>query len=288
MMKCHTRHIRTVALLGVLLSGCTSAPPPFVTTPSATQPEHGDGARWSRTTPRPTHQAALPESQFDARLFMLKSELLTTLPESPKKLDIPLYDDGERAGQPFVFYSFAKQRERQLGLPAPELAHDEVLLRVWWTYQTGLTQPGMVFEFRKNNGEWSACAFDYKVEVDTGRLYEKVVNISNRDFVPTSGWETLERIVKENEIPTLLTCDHVKGYTDRMRDYFKLRSPIPLHTYSIEYTTPETYRFYVYDHPALIRDNVREAELFCRFLEELSKFDSATQDALNKMPPGKP
>gem|GEM_PF-4932037 len=277
------RRIGMIVALGGLLSGCAKDSLPLEATTKYTHPtsppEPAGGTQWERAAATSTQQVSPSErtAQLEWGLFFPERKPHPPPPETSKKLDIPRYDERhpEYAGQPFVYYSFAKQRERQLGLPAPELAQDEVFLRLWWTHQHGLTQPGTVFEFRKDHGTWTGRVLTYDVTFDAWAHYEKVSNARTRDFVPASGWQMLERIVEENEIPTLPTCEHVKDYAYWMRDQFKRNPPEALSTYSIEYATPETYRFYVYDSPVLIREKVREAALLCRFGEALANLDSA-------------
>ena len=205
-------------------------------------------------------------------------------PETTKRLDIPLYGDGDHyPGKPFVYYTFAKQREQQLKLQAPELSQDDILIRIWWTHQSGLQQDGAVYTFTKNSGKWSGHVQEYTVSFNMRQFYERVSNVEAREFAPTRGWETFERLINECEIPTLKTCDHVENYIHWMREYFKENPRQALHTTAIEYATPETYRFYTYDSPQLIRDKVREAELFTRFLQGFGKLDSTFLFAL---PPG--
>ena len=248
-------------ILGILLAGCSTAPPPFPFEPITMKPI-------SARSPveMPTNTAVF-RMDFPSRPIPHAAP-----PESPKHLDIPRYgEDDFKSGHPFFYYTTAKQREMQLKLSAPELAQDEVLLRIWWTYQTGLTQPGALLEVSKNNGEWAGRVFEYNVTFDTWNYNETVANIRRVDFIPSSGWETFERILDENEIPTLLACDYVKDYDFWLREYFLKNPPQALHTYSVEYATPDTYRFYMYVSPLLIRDKVREANLFCTFGDELTK-----------------
>ena len=194
-------------------------------------------------------------------------------PESGKQLDIPRYTDGEHDGQPFFYYTTAKQREKQLGLSAPELSDDETLLRIWWTIQSGLRQPGRLLEFVKNDGQWSGRVFDYKMAFDTWKFHENVYDVKRREFVPASDWDTLDRLLAEYEIPALPACDFVEDYDRSLAEICKENPHTILSTFSVEYATPEIYRFYEYTSPGLIRGKIREAELFSAFLEKIGEFD---------------
>ena len=197
-------------------------------------------------------------------------------PVSPKQLDIPHYGQEHRIypGKPVVYYTFAKQRERQLELSAPEFSGDEFLLRVWWTWQRGASQSGSLREFKKSNGEWQARVIRYNVVFDGFRHYEKISDVRSREFTPLGGWEKFESMMDAHLISMLPTSDAVEGYNLAMYEFLRDKPAQPTTTYSVEIATPEHYRFYFYDSPALIRDKIREADLLASFIDALRDMET--------------
>ena len=202
------------------------------------------------------------------------------VPETSKELDIPHYNEfSDKSGKPFFYYTTAKQREKQLHLTQPELTQDDILLRVWWTLPHNLTQPGILFEFVKNNGEWSGRELKYKVKFDPWQNFEEISNVKTREFIPTPGWDAFENLLTQCEISTLTTCDWVEDYNFWISQLIQTTPPrtlsaTPFHVFSVEYATPQKYRFYAYFCADLLQDKIREAELFCTFLDALDKLDS--------------
>jgi hypothetical protein len=92
------------------------------------------------------------------------------IPETTKDLSIARYcEPGHRwLGEPFVYYTYAKQREKQLSLAEPELSQAKRILRVWGTFSSHpRRQPGFLAEFTFADDAWTGRVYDYRV-----RYYE--------------------------------------------------------------------------------------------------------------------
>lgn len=201
------------------------------------------------------------------------------VPETHKELDIPRYDEsrGVMAGKPFVYYTFAKQREAQLGLDPAELSPHERLLRVWGTFSSHpRRQRGFLAEFIFDDGEWSGRFHDYFIRYDEWKHYERIVDTKNFRLSPEDGWEHFETLLRETGLTGLPTDEQIPG----LSDWIRRNRVSTASTYSEEYSTPDSYRFFIYQNPHETQKHFEEAANFMRFHDamfEIIRHSHATQ-----------
>lgn len=199
------------------------------------------------------------------------------IPETPKQLDIPRYENG----QPYFFYTTAKQRESQLNLTPPEFGVEDILLRIYWTWSPGLQQKGSLYEFRKFNGTWKGQILIYDVRFDPWRNYETVANVRRTNFVPANGWEEFERRLVLHGIAELITDDDMEGFRSWIHGYLQKNPTHIIDAFSVEYATPNLYRFYLNRDPRLAGDCFLGSAEFNKFLIYISEgFAGAEESTL--------
>lgn len=186
------------------------------------------------------------------------------VPETHKELDIPRYDDtrGVMAGKPFVYYTYAKQREEQLELEPPELSSHERLLRVWGTFSSHpRRQRGFLAEFIFDDGEWAGRFHDYFIRYDAWKHFERIVDSKSFPLSPEDGWESFETLLRETGLTGLPTDEQVAG----LPDWIRRNRVSTASTYSVEYSTPDRCRFFIYQNPHETQKHFDEAARFMRF-----------------------
>ena len=135
-----------------------------------------------------------------------------------------------------------------------------------------MKQKGSLREFVKNNGRWSGRVLMYDVRVDEWTNYENICNVKESEFMPADGWDEFERSMLKQQIPSLPPDHTVAGYAEWLnRNKYLARNPLHiLNIYSVEYATPESYRFYVWRAPEIARGETPQADAFCGFLDYLA------------------
>lgn len=190
------------------------------------------------------------------------------VPQSSKLLDVPRYDEsrGDFAGKPFVYYSWAKAREEQLGLESPEISQTDRILRVWGTFSYHpRRQRGFLAEFVHNGTGWNARFYDYILHYNQWGNTEEIRDMRSFALIPERGWEPFDEILKETGIADLPTDERVPGLLDWVR-----RNRISTAaTYSVEYSTPKLYRFFIFQNPQKTQEQFDEASCFMRFHDYL-------------------
>ena len=192
------------------------------------------------------------------------------VPKSSKTLDVPRYDEsrGAFAGKPFVYYSWAKAREKQLDLESPEISKAIQILRVWGTFSYHPhRQKGFLADFRHNGTGWSGRFYDYVIRYSQWGNKEEIRDTRSFALVPEPGWNQFEQILKETRLVDLPTDERVPGLSDWVR-----RNGISTAaTYSVEYSTPKRYRFFIFQNPQKTQAQFGEASDFIRFHDYLFK-----------------
>ncbi|NLB69192.1 MAG: hypothetical protein GX804_05850 [Lentisphaerae bacterium] len=190
------------------------------------------------------------------------------VPQSSKLLDIPRYDEsrGDFAGKPFVYYSWAKAREEQLNLESPEISETDQIIRVWGTFSYHpRRQKGFLAEFVHDGSLWHGHFYDYLIFYNPWGNTEEIKDMQSFTLVPESGWDNFEEILKETKLVSLSTDEKVPGLSE-----WVLRNGIcTAATYSVEYSTPIQYRFFIYQNPQETQAQFREAANFMRFHDYL-------------------
>jgi len=187
------------------------------------------------------------------------------IPHSPKRLDIPRYDEHITGrGRPYVFYTYAKQRQRQLNLDEPEFSADDVLLRVYLTFSgDGVYQRGALLEFRKNGETWQGRGWRYEVFYNQWSHREELSRIQPQELAPRKGWADFEAVfasVDFERLPTEWALEHLMEWLERTRP------PLNGPTLTIEYATPALYRLMVFTAPNVTRDGAEEARRLDAFM----------------------
>lgn len=169
----------------------------------------------------------------------------TPLPESSKQLDIPKYGNDHRlSGYPYVYWHFCKQKQQQLKLQSPETSSDSLLFRMWITNPVGRAgQPHLLLELRKDSISWHGTLVLMRVDFQSKTLKETITRSKTTDLKPLStSWEKLADSLKFYQADILPTDDQIPGYYDNYSGYGNNNM-----TFSFEYATKESYRFYQYN-----------------------------------------
>lgn len=187
-----------------------------------------------------------------------------SVPETSKLVDVPRYDEsrGDFAGKPFVYYSWAKAREEQLNLQSPETSEANRLLRVWGTFSYHpRRQRGFLAEFVHNDAGWNGRFYDYLIRYNQWGNSEKIEDTRSFALTPEAGWDRFDEILKETGLVGLPTDERVPG----LRDWVRQNRISTAATYSVECSTPTSYRFFIFQNPQETQAQFGEASSFMRF-----------------------
>jgi hypothetical protein len=190
------------------------------------------------------------------------------VPQSSKLLDVPRYDEsrGNFAGKPFVYYSWAKVREKQLGLESPEISETNRILRVWGTFSYHLRrQRGFLAEFVHNGTGWNGRFYDYIIHYNQWGNTEEIRDTRSFALVPETGWDQFDDILKKTGLVDLPTDERVPG----LKEWVRRNGVDTAATYSVEYSTPKLYRFFIFQNPQETQAQFGEASNFMRFHDYL-------------------
>lgn len=169
----------------------------------------------------------------------------TPLPKSSKHLDVPKYGTEHRlSGYPYVYWHFNKQKQQQLGLQSPETSPDSLLFRMWVTNPVGRAgQPHLLLELRKDSISWHGTLVLMRVDFQSKTLKETITRSKTTDLKPlATSWEKLADSLKFYQVDILPTDDQIPEYYDKYTGYGNNNM-----TFSFEYATKESYRFYQYN-----------------------------------------
>lgn len=187
-----------------------------------------------------------------------------SIPHTNKVVDVPRYDEtrGDFVGKPFVYYTWAKQREEQLGLESPEVSKTNRLLRIWGSFSYHPRQQrGFLAEFVYDGSSWSGRFYDYTIQYNPWGNSEEIVKKRSFDLVPQHGWESFGNTLHETRLIDLSTDEKIPGLK-----YFVCVNKIDTAaTYSVEYSTPNAYRFFIYQKPQKTQAHFDAAARFMRF-----------------------
>jgi hypothetical protein len=190
------------------------------------------------------------------------------IPQSSKKLDIPKYPDGE----PFVYWLFSKQKEKQLNLNGSENSNDSILLRIWAVSPIGKkNQRHDLFEFRFNENNCSVQFINMSVNLNKRKREEKITNYYVNTFSSNINCKVVIDSLFFYKIDLLPTDNLLPDY-DKKFNYYNYET-----TFCFEFSTPTTYRFYQYNNlPQLIHEYWQACNIsdFLIFLDREFKLDS--------------
>lgn len=174
-----------------------------------------------------------------------QQKLITPVPLSEKKLEIPLYETGENATFPYVYWHFSKQKEKQLGLRSPETDKNSTIFRVWITHPIGMkNQPHGLIEIIKDSAGWKGLLILMNVNFNHKKLSETIVKSKTIELNPSeSDWTTIMDSLIYYKITELPTDDRIPDYCVN-EDCYGNNEP----TYSFEYSTTDQYRFFQYNN----------------------------------------
>ena len=210
---------------------------------------------------------------------------LFPIPETTKKLDIPKYDANHPfGGYPFIFWHFAKQKERQLGLESPEFSKDSLIFRVWITNPIGRTgQPHGLIEIRHDFTEWSGTLYAMYVDFDPNNLTETITSYRKMELFPKrNDWNFIVDSLFLLKFDVLPTDDAIPNYP---AGYGSRRT-----TFSFEFATRTQYRFFQYYFPARAANDFWQARNVLKILDLLDDelgWDSLWRDAMSLLTPTK-
>ena len=169
---------------------------------------------------------------------------MTPIPTTEKKLEIPFYEEYKNEKVPFVYWHFSKQKEKQLGLRSPELDKNSTIFRLWITNPSGSkNQPHALIEIVKDSAGWDGRLILMRVNFDQKKLAETITKSEIVELTPAeSDWaNVMDSLIyyKINELPT---DENIPNYYKGNNKYNN-NDP----TYSFEYSTADSYRFFQYN-----------------------------------------
>ncbi len=169
----------------------------------------------------------------------------TPIPETNKKMDIPIYDQESRyIGHPYIYWHFCKQKEKQLGLVSPELSNDSLIFRFWVTNPSSKTgQAHSVLEIKNDSSGWSGQLVLMQVDIHMQKISEVITNSKTFELSPLkTDWQTVCDSLVSLKIDMLATDQQIPNYYPDGAGYLN-NYPV----YSFEYSTANSYRFFHYN-----------------------------------------
>jgi len=195
--------------------------------------------------------------------------LFTPIPESTKKLDIPIYNEKHHfKSYPYVYWHFTKQKQKQLGIESPETSKDSLIFRLWITNPAGATnQPHALLEIKKDSIAWKGILVLMRVNFKVNDLSETITSSKLIELKPLkTNWETIVDSLIKLKVGELPTDDLIPGYYINNSGY-STSSP----TYSFEFATKDEYRFYHYNNIYRVPDKFWQARNVISILELLDE-----------------
>ena len=153
-----------------------------------------------------------------------------------------------------------------IGFELSEILEIDQIIRVWGTFSYHpRRQKGFLAEFVHDGSLWHGHFYDYLIFYNPWGNTEEIKDMQSFTLVPESGWDNFEEILKETKLVSLSTDEKVPGLSE-----WVLRNGIcTAATYSVEYSTPIQYRFFIYQNPQETQAQFREAANFMRFHDYL-------------------
>lgn len=195
--------------------------------------------------------------------------IFTPIPESNKKLDIPIYNEKHNfSGYPYVYWHFTKQKQKQLGIESPETSKDSLIFRLWITNPAGATnQPHALLEIKKDSVDWRGILVLMRVNFKISDMSETITSSKLIELKPLkSNWESIVDSLMKLKVDELPTDDLIPGYYVNNSGY-GTNSP----TYSFEYATKDEYRFYHYNNIYRVPDKFWQPRNVISILELLDE-----------------
>lgn len=199
----------------------------------------------------------------------------TPIPVTSKSLDIPKYDEKHPfVGYPYVYWNFCKQKERQLNLVSPEICHDSLIFRLWVTNPVGKRgQKHGLLELKKDTTGWNGKFVLMYVDLRLKHLSETITSSTIIELSPLkTDWKTIADSLDILKIAELPTDDLIPGYYPVEGGYANNSA-----TFSFEYATRNTYRFYQYNDLYRARSHFWQPDNVIKILDLLEsefQFDS--------------
>lgn len=166
------------------------------------------------------------------------TKYLTPIPTTTKTLDIPKYP----TGHPFTYWHFTKQKEKQLGLSSPEKNSDSLLYRIWITNPAGMqNQPHGLIEIKYDSTKWVGQLILMRVDLNSRILDETITTSKIWTLTPKTSWKYVTDSLYNLDIQTLPTDEKIPYYYNETNRYNDNSI-----TFSFEYSTKTSYRFYQY------------------------------------------
>jgi hypothetical protein len=206
--------------------------------------------------------------------FEACAEYYKTLNVAGKTIDVPTYtlpSEGERwkAGEPFAYWRFAKQRELQLGLGKIELDTKRFEMRLTKTDQTnGSRQFSYTFVVTYDESipdydhRWKAVLYLYEAAFDPKPAIEKIVDFKVQDLTSIFEMRAFFALYNNLRLPGLKTLDFLPGFNPGMLSDTSA-------TYTLEMNTATYYKFLQYNDSLNTRRNFEEANLVYLFRDYL-------------------
>ena len=192
------------------------------------------------------------------------------IPESTKTIDIPKYDDAKHGlnGLPYVYWNFCKQKQKQLRLGSPETSSDSLIYRMWITNPAGRkNQPHGLIEIKNDSAKWSGKLILMNVNFSPNNLTESITQSKIIDLTPLeTNWESVVDSLYKYKIDILPTDEKIPDYYTEATRYSN-NEP----TFSFEYATKNTYRFYQYGNIYRIPDKFWQVDNILKILDMLER-----------------
>lgn len=166
------------------------------------------------------------------------------LPESNTLKDIPTYSNGKY----FVFYKYAKQKQKQLQISIPECGTDSLMIRLWFSYPEKIYQYGELIELLFKPNEIPVAKYSkLNLFFNPTRDYEVINKHKDSTILnPIHGWNNISNKINELNILNLPTIESLSDYkfqNNNQRDYNNSSL-----TVAVEISTKLKYRFYQYNN----------------------------------------
>lgn len=192
------------------------------------------------------------------------------IPENGIEKEIPTYKNTNN--KIFVYYKYTKQKQDQLKLSIPENGYDSLMLRIWFTYPSGLYQFGELLEinFQKNT-EPTAKYTRMDIFFNPTRDFENInYRIDSIISIPKEGWDNFTQIIESYQITKLPTIENIPEYNLRNKESNGYDYKNNYMTVAIEVSTPTKYRFIQYNNFIKYQDIKEVGEMYS-FIQYLRK-----------------
>lgn len=167
----------------------------------------------------------------------------------PFKKEIQTYEDGKFN----IFYSLAKELQKELKLDNLENGFDNLQIRVWYNFALVREKKLLVITNKDNN--WTATV--YNLQVDWDGETETLLSKKVKQVKPKSGWAIFSKKLLDLKVLTLPDQDDLPNYHQGMDG----------RTYNFEVATKNQYRFYSYWVPQAFQEEFWQAKNIVNILK---------------------